>query len=99
MATSMPMKGSTGGFTVDKMLEFIEENGDREGHRIVKTDQEPAIQYLIKDLVEARAGGKTMIEEGPVESSSSNGIVERAILSVQEQVRVMSTALEARWGQ
>ena len=34
----------------------------------------------------------------PVGSSASNGLVERAIQSVQGQVRVMKDALETRWG-
>ena len=40
MATAVPMKGlSTGRFSVDKCLEFIEENGDAEARILVKTDQ------------------------------------------------------------
>jgi len=54
MATTVPVKGSSGKFGVDKCLEFIEENGDRDGDILVKTDQEPSIQYLIKDLIESR---------------------------------------------
>ena len=30
--------------------EFFEENGDRDNHIIVKTDQEPAIEFLIREF-------------------------------------------------
>ena len=39
MATAVPMKGGTGRFAVDKCGEFIDENGDREGKVLIKTDQ------------------------------------------------------------
>ena len=61
MATSVPTKGSTGKFAVDKCLEFIEESGDKEGSVIVKTDQEAAIEYLVKELVEARNEGRRLL--------------------------------------
>ena len=48
MATTVPMKGSSGRFSVDKCMEFLDENGDREGTILVKTDQEPAIEFLVK---------------------------------------------------
>ena len=38
------------------------------------------------------------MENSPVGSSGSNGIIERAIQAVQEQARVMRCALEKRWG-
>ena len=79
MAATVPSKGGTGKFGVDKCLDFIEENGDREGDIIVKNDQEVSMQYLIKDLLVERAAGKTVLEESPVKSSSSNGMVERGV--------------------
>ena len=57
---------------MDKCLEFIDENGDREGDITVKTDQEPAVEFLIKELVDQRAEGRTHIEEAPKKSSGSN---------------------------
>ena len=69
---------------------------------ILKSDQEAAIMSVVGEVIRMRAAnggiGRTIEETSPVGSSSSNGIVERALLSVQEQVRVMSTALEHRWG-
>ena len=48
------------------------ECGDALTDIIVKTDQEPAITILIKDLVDERGdakGKRTIIEESPVKSS------------------------------
>ena len=78
MATTVPMKGSSGRFTVDKVLEYIEENGDAERDIILKNDQEPSIKILNKEVIEGRKEGKTIPEESPVKSSGSNGVVERA---------------------
>ena len=63
MATAIPAKGSTGQFGVDKCLEFIEENGDTETDIIIKSDQEPAIELLMKEITEARPKRKTIPEE------------------------------------
>ena len=76
------MKGASGKFRTDKVLEFIEENGDREREVILKTDQEAAAEYLKKDILEERGEAKTIPEASPVTSSSSNGLVERAVQEV-----------------
>ena len=71
MSTVVSMKNSSGRFTVDKVLDLMEECGSKSGDVIVKTDQEPAITYLIKDLVEVRGdnkGSRTIIEESPIRS-------------------------------
>ena len=68
MATTVPNKGGIGRFASDKCWEFMEENGDKVNKVIVKTDQEPSITYLIKDLVGRREEGQTIVEEAPVES-------------------------------
>ena len=67
---------------------------------IVKSDQEPAIKHLVDEVARRKAevGGRLIKENSPVDSHASNGVVERAIQSVQGQVRVMKGALEARWG-
>ena len=77
-------------------MDFIEENGDRDNHIIVKTDQEPSIEYLIKDLIEHRIGGKTVPEESPVRSSGSNGIVERGVQEIENQIRALFLGFQER---
>ena len=101
MATVVPEKGSKGKFTADKCLDFFAECGSRNGDIVLKSDQEPAIAYLVKDLVLERGdekGSRTIVEESPVGSSGSNGVVERAVQTVEGQIRVLRFALEARIG-
>ena len=81
--------GSTGRFTIDKVLEFIEEVGDGAATIMIKTDQEPSIQCLVEDLVAAREEGRTVVEESPVQSSGSNGIVERAVQTIESRMRAI----------
>ena len=99
MATVVPMKGSSGKFAVDKALDLMIECGSGSGDVIVKTDQETAIEYLVKDIVEARGdenGSRTIVEESPVKSKGSNGVMERAVQTIEGQIRVMKLALEGR---
>ena len=98
MAAVLPGKGSKGKFAADKVVEYIGECGDAAADIIVKTDQEPAIEYLVKDIVLERGPNKTIVECTPVGSKGSNGVVERAVQEIEGQVRVMKLALEDRIG-
>lgn len=42
-------------------LEYFEENGDGEGKLIIKTDQEPSIEYSIKGSIDNRKEGRTIV--------------------------------------
>ena len=97
-ATAVPTKGSSGKFAVDKALEFLAEVGDMDGQVIFKNDQEPSIQYFIKDMVESRVSGRTRLAESPVKSSGSNGVVGRGIQGVEGHVRALFLALQGRLG-
>ena len=75
MAAVLPDKGSTGKFATDKVLEFIAECGNQSGDIIVKSDQEAAIGYLIKDLVMERGdekGCRTIVEESPARAVTAS---------------------------
>ena len=97
-ATSVPTKGASGRFSSDKALQFMEEIGDKTSKVIVKTDQEPSIKYLVKDMVEGRPQGQTVVELSPVKSSGSNGMVEKCIQELEGQLRAILLAFEARVG-
>ena len=93
----MPTKGfTTGHSTVDKCLEFVEENGDKERDIIVKTDQEPSIEYVVGDIVKGRVEGRTVVEESPKRSSGSNGIVERAVQQIEGRIRAIFLGFQER---
>ena len=79
MATVVPTKGTNGMFELEKITEFIRQCGDEATDVIIKTDQEPAIKFMIDEVVKSRVEGRTHVEESPVGSSGSNGVVERKV--------------------
>jgi hypothetical protein len=99
MATTVPMKGSIGRFSIDKVLEFMEVVGDGATTIVIKTDQEPSIKCLVEVLVAAREDGRTVVEESPVKSSGSNGIVERSVQTIEGKMRSILLASEERIGE
>ena len=79
---------------------IIADNGDQAGTVVVKTDQEAAIEFLVKEIVkeivEERAEGRTLVEESPTKSSGSNGIVEREVQEIEGKIRSLFLALSMR---
>ena len=98
MAAVVPAKGTSGQYAVKRVLEFIHECGAAEADVILKSDQEPAIEALVADIVKTRGGQITHVERSPVGSSGSNGVVERAIQSVEGVLRTLLSALQSRLG-
>ena len=102
LADTLSTKGATGPkgggnlFTLEKCMEFFEENGDSKNKVILKTDKEPAVECLIKDIVEERKEGQTLVEDSPKKSSGSNGIVERSVETVECRIRAILTSFEER---
>ena len=99
LSSTVPSK-STGEFAAKRAVAFLREIGCEQGDIILKTDQEPAMLALMTRISEVRAsrgGGKCLMENSPVGSSGSNGVIERAIQAIQEQARVIRCALEKRW--
>ena len=80
------------------MLRVYGGDWDSEGKIIVKTDQEASIKYLVDDIVERRSEGRTICEESPVQSSGSNGVVERGVLEIEGTIRAILLSLEERLG-
>jgi len=97
LATVVPRKGTKGEFAARRSAAFCAEIGYTGASLIVKSDQEPAITALVNDIAMRRTPAKTIIEQSPVGSSQSNGIVERAIQSYEGMVRVIKGGLEDRW--
>ena len=89
MATALPSKGGKGLFAVDKCLDFIDEEGDKQRDILVKSDQEASIKELIREIQKSRPEGKTVVEESPVKNSGSNGVVERGVQEVEGKMRAV----------
>ena len=49
-AVVAPSKGSTGRYATQMILELINECGDKGQYIILKTDQEPAIKFVVDDV-------------------------------------------------
>jgi hypothetical protein len=99
LASAVPSK-STGTFISRRIVSFLREIGCEHGSIVVKSDQEPAIMAIVTDVGRVRAAtgsGKYVVEQSPVRSSQSNGVIERGIQSVEAQIRVLTSALEKRW--
>ena len=99
LMTAMASKTPTT-WTIERVVTFLREIGLEHTDVIVKSDQEPTIKKLVDEVGHARnpTTSRWIVESSPVGSHASNGIVERAIQSVQAQARVMKSALEERWG-
>ena len=63
---------------------------------VLKSDQEPAVKDL-KARVKAERSEDIIMEESPAYEHRSNGEVERAIQTVQGQIRTLKSALESRY--
>ena len=98
MASVVPVKGTSGQFSAMRVLEFIKECGAAETEIVLKTDQEPAIDALMEDVVKTRGERITLRENSPVGSSGSNGVAERGVQSVEGVIRTLRSAFEERIG-
>ena len=97
-AVVVPSKGSTGNYAARMVLELMNECGDKDREVIVKSDQEPAIRFLIDDVCTNRTGAKTIKEVSPKYSKGSNGVVERAVQSVEQCLRTLKSAMDEKFG-
>ena len=97
-AMVVPKKGSTGSYVANSVVEMIHECGDKDREVIIKTDQEPAIRLLVDDVCMRRTGARTVREEAPKGSKGSNGVVERAVQTVEQYLRTSKSSLDERMG-
>ena len=69
------------------------------GRVVLRSDQEPALQDWMREVVRHRGDLPTGLEASPVGDSQSNGFDERAVRSVEETTRTQKIALEAKRGE
>jgi len=96
-AAVVPRKGTTGDFAAKRAAAFCAEIGYSGIPIIVKSDQEPAMKAVVEEIARWRAPAKTIMEQSPVGSSQSNGVIERAIQSYEGLLRTMKSGLETKW--
>ena len=92
---------TNGEFVIKSIMAFLRECGCEIVDLTVKTDQENIMVAMAEDLAKARAkkgSMRTVIEHSPIYQSRSNGIIERAVQSVEGQMRVLRSALDEKLG-
>ena len=98
MASVVPVKGSTHEFPARRIVAFLRELGLEGQDVVLRSDQEPAIQDLLREVGRKRLPAKTFFEVSPVGSSASNGVAERGVQTIEGQIRVLKDAFETRIG-
>ena len=92
-------KGASEAWVVGQVCEDLETVGLQNDRVIAKSDNEPSVVELAKEIARQREGKfGTALDNSAVGDSDSNGIIERAIQDVEGQCRTMRSALEARVG-
>ena len=66
------------------------------GDMVLRSDGEPALVDLTKELAKGRANRRTVIEHSVPGDSQENGSMERGVRSVEEMTRVLKIYLEHR---
>ena len=98
LSTVVPSK-SNGELMAKRVVAFMREIGIDKGDITAKTDQEPATLADLSEIARHRAaagGGRLVPEHSPVEDSKGNGVTQRAVKSVEAQIRVAGSTLEGR---
>lgn len=96
MCTVTPVKGGGHEFPARRIRAFINELGYEHADIAMKSDQEPAILDLVREVARIRIPAKTVMDQSPVGSSASNGAIERGVQTAEGQIRVLKDALQAR---
>ena len=72
-------KGSDSEYVIKRLVAFLQEIGHHSDKLIIKSDQEPPIKAVAEGLAKERGEAQTILDNSPVRSSGSNGVIERAI--------------------
>ena len=99
LSTVVPRK-TTGQWICRRLMAWRREIGLESVDIIVMSENELALTSLIASRSTMRtvtSGSRMIIQNSPVGSSKRNGIVERAIQSVQGMIRTIRSDIEGRW--
>ena len=81
-------------YAADAIVEDIDMMGSKK--IVLKTDQEPAILDLAKEVRNKR-DLETVPENSPVGDSQANGLAEKGVQEIAGQIRVLKLGLEANY--
>ena len=89
-------KGASDPYVVKRVMAFLGELGHVGNKIILKSDQESPIKAVVEKVANERMDGQTILENSPVGSSGSNGVIERGVKEFEYQLRTMKSALDSR---
>ena len=92
------MKGAVIDWVIQQCARDLERLG-HDGQITLKSDQEPAIVDVLREIANFRGSRGTLLGHSPVSDSQSNGFIERGIRSVEEMTRVILLDLSCRVGE
>ena len=93
----VPVKGGDQEWVAEQLTRDILKLG-LHGDLTLRSENEPAIVDMLKQVAKLRGVGRTFLEQSPVGDSNANGVAERAVQSVEKMVRVHKLAFENRIG-
>ena len=91
-------KGANDPHVIRRVMAFLTELGHSGNNVIIKTDQESPDRAVAAKIAAERQEGRTILENSPVKSSGSNGVIERGVKEFEYQVRTMKSVLDERIG-
>ena len=91
----LPMKGADMEWVTEQVARDLLRFGIH-GDGILKSDQEPAIVDVLKEISKLLSSRRTMIEAFPVGDSKSNGVAEAAVQSMEKLIGVHKLPIETR---
>ena len=93
----VPLNGPVLDWVIQQCARDLERLGHH-GQITLKSDQEPAIVDVLKEVANLRKSRGTLSEHSLVADSQSNGFIQRGIRSVEEITRVILFDLSSRFG-
>ena len=91
----VPVKGAVIDWVIQQCARDLERLGHY-GQITLKSDQEPAIVDVLREIANFRGSRGTLLEHSPVADTQSNGFIERGIRSVEKMTRVILLDLSCR---
>ena len=95
MSHVVPCKGADQEWVAAQTLRDLERLGHY-GDIVLRSDGEPALVDLMKEIEKGRGNRRTVIEHSAPGDSQGNGFIERGVRSVEEMARVLKLDLEHR---
>ena len=92
LAHVVPFKGGDMEWVSEQVCRDLQKFGIR-GDVVFKTDQEPALVDLVKQIFALRPSSRSCLTLG---GSKGDGLAERAVQSLEEMIRVHKLSFESR---